>query len=163
MPTYSAMEPRAPGSREALLPRMKRTKQARKAATKATTWFLLKEEAKIPAAPGGEFALDLVDGGRFVREGGGVEEEQVGVADGDDVVVKDAGVDGPRALGGKDHARWIELMQARDRRIFDWCFTRRLPCAFAMGGGYGSNIQTTLQVQANTYAVALEYWQRWQG
>ncbi len=54
-------------------------------------------------------------------------------------------------------------MQARDRRIFDWCFTRRLPCAFAMGGGYGSNIQTTLQVQANTYAVALEYWQRWQG
>jgi len=54
-------------------------------------------------------------------------------------------------------------MQARDRRIFDWCFTHRLPCAFAMGGGYGSNIQTTLQVQANTYAVALEYWQRWQG
>jgi acetoin utilization deacetylase AcuC-like enzyme len=53
-------------------------------------------------------------------------------------------------------------LQARDRRIFDWCFTRRLPCIFAMGGGYGHDIATTLKVQRNTYAVALEYWQRWQ-
>lgn len=53
-------------------------------------------------------------------------------------------------------------MQARDRRVFDWCFTRRLPCVFAMGGGYGTDIRTTVQVQRNTYAVAVEYWQRWQ-
>lgn len=52
-------------------------------------------------------------------------------------------------------------MLARDRRVFDWCFARGLPCVFAMGGGYGSDIQTTLQVQYNTYRVALEYWQRW--
>jgi hypothetical protein len=31
-----------------------------------------------------------------------------------------------------------------------------------MGGGYGTDIQTTLQVQHNTYRIALEYWQRWQ-
>jgi len=52
-------------------------------------------------------------------------------------------------------------LQARDRRVFDWCWQRRIPCAFAMGGGYGSDIHDTLQVQANTYAVALEYWERW--
>jgi acetoin utilization deacetylase AcuC-like enzyme len=53
-------------------------------------------------------------------------------------------------------------LQARDRRVFDWCFARALPCVFAMGGGYGRDIQTTLQVQHNTYRTALEYWQRWQ-
>jgi acetoin utilization deacetylase AcuC-like enzyme len=53
-------------------------------------------------------------------------------------------------------------LQARDRRIFEWCFSRGLPCAFAMGGGYGHDIQTTLQVQYNTYCIALEYWLRWQ-
>jgi acetoin utilization deacetylase AcuC-like enzyme len=54
-------------------------------------------------------------------------------------------------------------LQARDRRVFDWCFSRRLPCVFAMGGGYGTDIATTLQVQMNTYRIAVEYWQRWQG
>lgn len=53
-------------------------------------------------------------------------------------------------------------MQARDRRVFDWCFSRRIPCVFAMGGGYGSDIRTTVQVQRNTYQVAVEYWRRWQ-
>ena len=53
-------------------------------------------------------------------------------------------------------------LQARDRRVFDWCFARGLPCVFAMGGGYGTDIQTTLQVQHNTYHIALAYWQRWQ-
>jgi len=52
-------------------------------------------------------------------------------------------------------------MQARDRRVFDWCFTRRLPCVFAMGGGYGTDIRTTVQVQFNTYRIAVEYWERW--
>ena len=27
---------------------------------------------------------------------------------------------------------------------------------------FGSGVQTTLQVQRNTYAIAVEYWQRWQ-
>ena len=53
-------------------------------------------------------------------------------------------------------------LQARDRRVFDWCFGRNLPCVFAMGGGYGTDIATTVQVQRNTYATAVEYWQRWQ-
>ena len=50
---------------------------------------------------------------------------------------------------------------ARDRRVFDWCWQRRVPCAFVMGGGYGKDLNDTVRVQTNTYRVALEYWQRW--
>jgi acetoin utilization deacetylase AcuC-like enzyme len=50
---------------------------------------------------------------------------------------------------------------ARDRRVFDWCFTRRIPVVFTMAGGYGTDINTTLAVQMGTYRVALEYWQHW--
>lgn len=53
-------------------------------------------------------------------------------------------------------------MEARDRRVFDWAWQRRIPLAFCMAGGYGVNIDETVQVQVNTYAVALSYWQRWQ-
>ena len=53
-------------------------------------------------------------------------------------------------------------LEARDRRVFDWCFSRRLPLAFVMAGGYGEQIEQTVQVQLTTYRVALEYWQRWQ-
>ena len=53
-------------------------------------------------------------------------------------------------------------LEARDRRVFDWCWQRRVPTAFAMAGGYGQRIEDTVQAQVNTYRVALEYWQRWQ-
>lgn len=56
----------------------------------------------------------------------------------------------------------LDGLEARDRRVFDWCFTRRIPLAFVMAGGYGVNIADTVQVQLNTYRVALSYWQRWQ-
>ncbi|MBK6386377.1 MAG: histone deacetylase [Rhodoferax sp.] len=53
-------------------------------------------------------------------------------------------------------------LEARDRHVFDWCFQRHVPLAFAMAGGYGVNIAETVQVQMNTYQVAMSYWQRWQ-
>lgn len=53
-------------------------------------------------------------------------------------------------------------LEARDRRVFDWAWQRRIPLAFCMAGGYGVKIDETVQVQMNTYAVALEYWARWQ-
>lgn len=53
-------------------------------------------------------------------------------------------------------------LQARDRRVFDWAFQRRLPLAFAMAGGYGVRIEETVQVQVNTFEVARQYWRRWQ-
>lgn len=56
----------------------------------------------------------------------------------------------------------VEGLQARDRRVFDWCYQRGIPLAFAMGGGYCTDIQQTVDVQLNTYRIALDYWQRWQ-
>lgn len=53
-------------------------------------------------------------------------------------------------------------LEARDRRVFDWAWSRRVPLAFSMAGGYGHDMATTLQVQLNTYRVAYAYWQRWQ-
>ncbi|MDW5442005.1 histone deacetylase [Polaromonas sp. SM01] len=54
-------------------------------------------------------------------------------------------------------------LEARDRRVFDWAWHKRIPMAFAMAGGYGVDIDETVQVQVNTYRVALDYWQRWNG
>lgn len=53
-------------------------------------------------------------------------------------------------------------LMARDRRVFDWCFERTIPLAFAMAGGYGKDLEDSVQVQVNTFRVAVEYWQRWQ-
>ena len=52
-------------------------------------------------------------------------------------------------------------LEARDRRVFDWAWQRRIPLAFSMAGGYGVEIGQTVQVQVNTYRVALEYWHKW--
>lgn len=53
-------------------------------------------------------------------------------------------------------------LQARDRRVFEWAWQRGLPVAMAMAGGYGRRIEDTVQVQVNTFAIASEYWRRWQ-
>lgn len=55
----------------------------------------------------------------------------------------------------------MEGLQARDRRVFDWAWQRRIPLAFCMAGGYGTVLDETVQVQVNTYREALGYWQRW--
>ena len=54
-------------------------------------------------------------------------------------------------------------LEARDRHVMRWCWERRIPLAFAMGGGYGQDITTTLQVQQATYRVAVEYASKWHG
>jgi acetoin utilization deacetylase AcuC-like enzyme len=53
-------------------------------------------------------------------------------------------------------------LEARDRRVFDFAWQRRIPLAFAMAGGYASDIAETVQVQLGTFRVALDYWARWQ-
>ena len=55
----------------------------------------------------------------------------------------------------------LDGMEARDRRVFDWAWQRRVPLAFSMAGGYGVNIDDTVQVQMNTWRVALDYWGKW--
>ncbi|MES2481534.1 MAG: histone deacetylase [Pseudomonadota bacterium] len=53
-------------------------------------------------------------------------------------------------------------LEARDRRVFEWAWQRRVPLAFAMAGGYGHRIEDTVQAQVNTFKVAAQYWRRWQ-
>jgi acetoin utilization deacetylase AcuC-like enzyme len=52
-------------------------------------------------------------------------------------------------------------LRARDRQVFEWAWQRRVPVAMTMAGGYGHRIEETVQVQVNTWGVALEYWRRW--
>lgn len=54
-------------------------------------------------------------------------------------------------------------LEARDRRVMDWAWQRRVPLAFTMAGGYGLDMEATVQVQMNTYRTALDYHRRWQG
>jgi acetoin utilization deacetylase AcuC-like enzyme len=53
-------------------------------------------------------------------------------------------------------------LEARDRRVFDWAWQRRIPLAFAMAGGYGIRLEDTVQAQVNTFRVAQQYFARWQ-
>jgi acetoin utilization deacetylase AcuC-like enzyme len=53
-------------------------------------------------------------------------------------------------------------LEARDRRVFDWAWQRGTPMAFAMAGGYGVNLDDTVQAQVNTFRVATQYAARWQ-
>ncbi|WP_372659536.1 histone deacetylase [Hydrogenophaga sp.] len=53
-------------------------------------------------------------------------------------------------------------LEARDRRVMDWAWQRQVPLAFAMAGGYGHDLDSTVQVQMNTYRTALDYHRRWQ-
>ena len=62
---------------------------------------------------------------------------------------------------GRLKLTWAGL-QARDCRVFDWAWQRRIPVAMCMAGGYGVRIEDTVQVQVNTFAIASEYWGRWQ-
>jgi len=53
-------------------------------------------------------------------------------------------------------------LMARDRAVMDWAWQRRIPLVMCMAGGYGRDIETTVQVQVHTWTVAQDYWQRWQ-
>ena len=53
-------------------------------------------------------------------------------------------------------------LEARDRRVFDWAWERRVPLVLVMAGGYGRDLQDTVQAQLTTWRVALQYHQRWQ-
>lgn len=53
-------------------------------------------------------------------------------------------------------------LEARDRRVMDWAWQRRVPLAFTMAGGYGRDMADTLQAQLTTWRVAQQYHARWQ-
>lgn len=53
-------------------------------------------------------------------------------------------------------------LEARDRRVFDFAWQKRIPVAFAMAGGYARELADTVRIQLSTFQVALSYWHRWQ-
>jgi acetoin utilization deacetylase AcuC-like enzyme len=56
----------------------------------------------------------------------------------------------------------FEGLRQRDQVVLRWAKERRIPLAMAMAGGYGKQIEDTVQVQMNTFAQALVAWQDWQ-
>jgi len=52
-------------------------------------------------------------------------------------------------------------LAARDRCVFEWCAQRRIPLAFVMAGGYGRQIEETVQIQLATFRLALSHARRW--
>lgn len=45
-------------------------------------------------------------------------------------------------------------LQARDRRVLDWCLQRSIPVAVAMSGGYAKDIDDIVEIHATTLAAA---------
>jgi len=59
----------------------------------------------------------------------------------------------------------LRLTQAglleRDRRVLGALHARRIPVALSMAGGYGRDIDVTVDIQAATLREAIASWQRW--
>ena len=53
----------------------------------------------------------------------------------------------------------FEGLKERDRCVLAWAQARRIPLAMAMAGGYGKQIEDTVEVQMNTFVQALAAWQ----
>lgn len=45
-------------------------------------------------------------------------------------------------------------LQERDRRVFEWLESRRLPVCVTLGGGYGRPLETTVEAHANVWRAA---------
>ena len=54
-----------------------------------------------------------------------------------------------------------EGLAERDRRVLAALRERRVPVALSMAGGYGRDLVTTVAVQRQTLALALQSWQAW--
>lgn len=52
-------------------------------------------------------------------------------------------------------------MQLRDQAVFQYALDRQIPVAFSMAGGYGKDIQSTVEIHLQTIQTALEFQQRY--
>ncbi|MFM8344090.1 MAG: histone deacetylase, partial [Betaproteobacteria bacterium] len=50
----------------------------------------------------------------------------------------------------------------RDRRVLQACGQRGIPVAVSMAGGYGHDIERTVDVHQETLAQCWQHWQHWQ-
>ncbi len=51
----------------------------------------------------------------------------------------------------------IEGLGKRDEKVLQWCFDRKIPVAIAMAGGYGSSIEETVAIHAQTIRKAIAF------
>lgn len=51
----------------------------------------------------------------------------------------------------------MDGLKARDEMVFRWAFKRSIPIAFSMAGGYAVPIESTVQINLNTFRVAHEF------
>ena len=73
---------------------------------------------------------------------------------GPELVLYQAGVDCWEGdlLGGLKLSR--EGIAARDAKVFSTCFSRGLPVAVTLGGGYAEDVGETVELHAKTLSVA---------
>jgi len=51
----------------------------------------------------------------------------------------------------------MDGLQERDNIVFNWAFSRGIPIAFSMAGGYSVPITDTVQININTFKMAYHY------
>jgi acetoin utilization deacetylase AcuC-like enzyme len=73
---------------------------------------------------------------------------------GPDIVFYQAGVDGLREDRFGRLALTHAGLEARDRRVFDWCEARGLPVVIMLGGGYGRPLEATIEACASLWRTA---------
>mgnify|MGYP000567775416 CR=1 FL=1 len=54
-----------------------------------------------------------------------------------------------------------EGMKKRDEAVFQYALDKQIPVAFAMAGGYGKTIESTVEIHCQTIATALRYQQQY--
>ena len=97
----------------------------------------------VAEGTGDEAFLDVVD-----------EALDVGLSFRPDLVLFQAGVDGLEvdALGRLSLTR--VGMQRRNQKVFDACFSARIPCVVFMGGGYAKPIDATVDAFEDLFVQA---------
>jgi len=55
----------------------------------------------------------------------------------------------------------LQGLAERDRRVLQACAQRRIPVAVSMAGGYGHDIERTVDVHEQTLALCLSHWRTW--
>ena len=51
----------------------------------------------------------------------------------------------------------MDGLKMRDKMVFDWAYSRGIPIAFSMAGGYAVPIEDTVQININTFKIAYEH------
>jgi acetoin utilization deacetylase AcuC-like enzyme len=73
-----------------------------------------------------------------------------------DIIFYQAGVDPLREDRLGRLALTHEGLLQRDKIIFNACHTRSIPCVTTLGGGYGKNVEDTVEAHCNTIRKACE-------